>query len=149
MRHDVRKIYGQYQVSTLSPEEAVVKLHEKILERIDKVIKLNKEIKAFPAKRLLENKGVEEFNELLDEKNKHVDLIIDSIDAIKGLISDDTPKELKNQIFRTYDFIKLKFLKAILEEKSKDFKDVKAAIETLLDGWRKVLNDSTSSPRKF
>jgi flagellin-specific chaperone FliS len=137
MLGDPRKLYGQHEVSTVSAEEAMVRLHEKISERIDRITELSREIKDFPAKALAEE--VEKFNELINEKGRQIDLVIDSIDAIKNLISEDTPDNLKKQLFETYGFIKLKFLRAILEEKEEDFKDVKGAIETLLDGWKKTL----------
>jgi flagellin-specific chaperone FliS len=137
MLNDPRKVYGQHEVSTISAEEAMIRLHEKVLDRIDKVVELRREIKDFPAKKLAEE--VEKFNELINERGRQIDLVIDSIDAIKNLISEDTPDNLKKQLFETYSFIKLKFLKAVLEEKDRDFNDVKNAVQTLLDGWKKAL----------
>lgn len=131
---DPRSVYGQYALSTISAEEAMVKLHEKIIERIEKILELNRKIKEFPAKRVAEEP--ESFNELINERGRQIDLVIDSIDAIKSLISDETPKELKDRIMETYDVIKFKFLKAVLEGKAEDFKDVKEAVGTLLDGWK-------------
>ena len=137
MKKNVKDLYGQYQVSTISAEEAMVRLHEKVIERIEKIMEFNAEIKNFPAKELA--KQPEKFNLLINKRGEEIDLVIDSIDAIKNLISGETPKELREQLFETYNFIKLKFLKAILKESKEDFLDVKEAMKTLLDGWKKTL----------
>jgi flagellin-specific chaperone FliS len=137
MFDDPRKVYGQHEVSTISAEEAMVRLHEKLLERIEKVRKLSKEIKDFPAKKLAEE--IDMFNSLLNERGKEIDLIINTIDAIKQLISDETPSNLKEQIYLTYNALKVNFLRGILQEKDEYFEDVITSVKTLLDGWKEAL----------
>ncbi len=131
---DPKKVYGQQAISTISAEEAMIKLHEKILERIERIKELNEDIRNLSAKEIAKN--VDKFNKLLNERGKQVDLVINSIDAIKGLISDDVNIYLKEQIWETYNSIKIAFLKAVLDREEKYFTDVEDSIKILLEGWR-------------
>jgi len=123
-------IYSKYQTSTLTPEEAVLRLHEKILERI-KTIK--------EAISVIKSLGPTEFErkkEQIELVSKELDMIIDSVDVIKGMLSDETPEELRKRIESVYNLFKVTIIAACHKEDLKKLEEAKEILIPLYEGWK-------------
>jgi flagellin-specific chaperone FliS len=123
-------IYGKYQTSTLTPEEAVLRLHEKILERMETI----KE--AMGVMNSLKPTEFEKKKEQLELISKELDLIVDSVDVIKSMLSDETPKELKKRIESVYNFFKVTVIAGCYKEDLKKLEEAKEILTPLYEGWR-------------
>jgi flagellin-specific chaperone FliS len=123
-------IYGKYQTSTLTPEEAVLRLHEKILERME-IIR-----KAISIINSLSPTDFERKKEQLELISKELDLIIDSVDVIKSMLSDETPEELKKRIESVYNFFKVTVIAACYREDLKKLEEAKEILTPLYEGWK-------------
>ena len=78
-------VYGKYQTTTLTPEEAIIRLHEKVFERIERIKVTINELKAIGPLEFEKKK------EQLEAISRELELILESIDVIKGMLSDETP----------------------------------------------------------
>jgi len=123
-------IYGKYQTSTLTPEEAVLRLHEKILERMETI----KE--AIGIINSLKPTEFEKKKEQLELISKELDLIADSVDVIKSMLSDETPEELKKRIESVYNLFKVTIIAACYEENLKKLEEAKEILIPLYEGWK-------------
>jgi flagellin-specific chaperone FliS len=126
-------IYGRYQTSTLTPEEAVLRLHEKILERMETI----KE--AIGIINSLKPKEFEKKKEQLELISKELDLIVDSVDVIKSMLSDETPEELRKRIESVYNLFKVTIIAACHKEDLKKLEDAKEVLIPLYEGWKNYL----------
>ena len=126
-------IYGKYQTSTLTPEEIVLRLHEKILERIGTI----KE--AIGIINSLSPTEFEKKKEKLELISKELDLIIDSVDVIKSMLSDETPEELKKRIEAVYNLFKVTIIAACHKEDLKKLEDAKEILIPLYEGWKNYI----------
>ena len=126
-------IYGKYQTSTLTPEEAVLRLHEKILERMETIRE---------AIGIINSLGPREFEkkkEQLELISKELDLIIDSVDVIKSMLSDETPEELRKRIESVYNLFKVTIIAACHKEDLKKLEDAKEILIPLYEGWKNYI----------
>lgn len=123
--------YIKYQTSTLSPEEAIIKLHEKIFERIEIIADNYEKLKVLPPEKFEDKKKI-----LTDEIASQLDLIIDSIDAIKNMIDDNIDKKLKDNIYSVYNLFKVHLIKACYKEDIDLIKDCKEIIMPLYESWK-------------
>lgn len=123
--------YLKYQTSTLSPEEAIIKLHEKIFERIDIVADSYKKLKSMPPEKFEEKKKI-----LVEEIATQLDLIMDSVDAIKNMIDEGIDKKLRNNIYSVYNLFKVHLLKACYDEDIDRINEVKEVIKPLYETWK-------------
>ena len=130
-------IYGKYQTSTLTPEEAVLRLHERILERTETIKNAIGKINS------LGPKEFERKKEQLKLVSKELDLIVDSVDAIKGMLSDETPEELKKRIESVYNLFKVTVIAACYKEDLKKLEEAKEILIPLYEGWRRYVEKST------
>ena len=128
-------IYGRYQTSTLTPEEAVLRLHEKILERMETI----KE--AIGIINSLKPKEFEKKKEQLELISKELDLIVDSVDVIKSMLSDETPEELRKRIESVYNLFKVTIIAACHKEDLKKLEDAKEILIPLYEGWKNYIGN--------
>jgi len=129
-------VYGKYQTSTLTPEEAVLRLHEKILERIETI----KE--AIGIINSLKSTEFEKKKEQLELISKELDLIADSVDVIKSMLSDETPEELKKRIESVYNLFKVTIIAACHKEDLKKLEEAKEILIPLYEGWKNYVGKS-------
>jgi len=123
-------VYGRYQTATLTPEEAVVRLHEKILERMEKIKAAIDRLKTLPPTEFEKKK------EQIELISRELELIIDSVDAIKGMLSDETPKELKVRLESVYNLFKVNVISACYHEDTKKLEKAKEVLIPLYEGWK-------------
>jgi flagellin-specific chaperone FliS len=126
-------IYGKYQTSTLTPEEIVLRLHEKILERIETI---KEAIGIINSLKPMEFERKKEQIELI---SKELDLIIDSVDVVKSMLSDETPEELRKRIESVYNLFKVTIIAACHKEDLKKLEDAKEVLIPLYEGWKNYL----------
>ena len=126
-------IYGKYQTSTLTPEEIVLRLHEKILERIETI---KEAIGIINSLKPMEFERKKEQIELI---SKELDLIIDSVDVVKSMLSDETPEELRKRIESVYNLFKVTIIAACHKEDLKKLEDAKEILIPLYEGWKNYI----------
>ena len=131
-------IYGKYQTSTLTPEEAVLRLHEKILERTETIKNAIGKINS------LGPKEFERKKEQLELVSKELDLIVDSVDVIKSMLSDETPEELKKRIESVYNLFKVTVIAACYKEDLKKLEEAKEILIPLYEGWKNYVGKGNS-----
>ena len=128
-------IYGKYQTSTLTPEEIVLRLHEKILERIETI---KEAIGIINSLKPMEFERKKEQIELI---SKELDLIIDSVDVVKSMLSDETPGELRKRIESVYNLFKVTIIAACHKEDLKKLEDAKEILIPLYEGWKNYIGN--------
>jgi flagellin-specific chaperone FliS len=131
------EVYGKYQSSTLTPEEAVLKLHEKILERIETIKEAINTINS------LKPTEFEKKKEKLELISRELDLIIDSVDVVKGMLSDETPEELKKRLESVYNLFKVTIIAACYEENNDKLERAKEIITPIYEGWEIYVGKSS------
>jgi flagellin-specific chaperone FliS len=91
--------------------------------------------------------GYKEFErkkEQLELVSKELDLIVDSVDVIKSMLSDETPKELKKRIESVYNLFKVTVIAACYKEDLKKLEEAKEILIPLYEGWKRYVEKSTS-----
>ncbi|MEO2069652.1 MAG: flagellar protein FliS [Desulfurobacteriaceae bacterium] len=129
-------VYGKYQTATLTPEEAVLRLHEKLLERMETIEKAIKTIQS------LEPKDFEKKKENLELISKELELILESVDAIKGMLSEETPEELKKKLESVYNIFKVTVIVACYHEDTKKLNEARKILLPLYEGWKEYVEKS-------
>jgi|GEM_PF-5814520 len=123
-------VYGKYQTTTLTPEEAIIRLHEKVFERIERIKVTINELKAIGPLEFEKKK------EQLEAISRELELILESIDVIKGMLSDETPEDLKKKLESVYNMFKVTTIAACYYEDLNKLREAEEILQPLYEGWK-------------
>lgn len=113
-------VYANVEEESLNKEELLLKTYEKILEHLN------------VAALAIDNGDVKTKAESLTKVTNALTVLQSSLDFENG-------KEIAENLYRIYDFCILELVKANALNDRKKVEDVKDIIETIYDGFKKVV----------